>query len=68
MQSFSFEKCFGQFAVYFLKGRLKRDFLGIYLETFFGNRKFKNPSAMSVIFFLKMFKIESKFRKSKKQS
>ena len=28
VQSFSFEKCFGQFAVYFFKGRLKRDFLG----------------------------------------
>ena len=33
----------------------------------FGVRKFKNTSAMRVSFFLKMFKIGSKFRKCKKK-
>ena len=53
---------------YFSKGPLKRDFLDTPLTTFFGDRKFKNPSAMRIIFFLKMFKIESKYRKGKKNS
>ena len=39
------------------KGTLKRDFLDIYLTTFFGVRNFENKSAMRVIFFLKMFQI-----------
>ena len=47
-------------------GSLKRDFLDIYITTSFRVRKFKNTSAMRVIFFLEMFKIESKFRKIKK--
>ena len=49
------------------KGPLKQHFLDIYLTTFFGVLKFKHTSAMRVIFFLKMFKIESKFRKCKKK-
>ena len=49
------------------KGPLKRDFLDIYLTTSFGVHNFKNASAMRVIFFLEMFKIESKFRKGKKK-
>ena len=44
---------------------LKQDFLGVYLTIFFGVHKFKNTSALRVIFFWKMFKIESKFRKFK---
>ena len=36
---------------YSLKGRLKPDFLDIYLTTFFEVRKFKNTSAMRVITF-----------------
>ena len=52
---------------YLSKHHLKGDFLDIYLTTFFGVRKFKNTSAMRVIFLLKMFKIESKFRKWKKK-
>ena len=51
---------------YLWKGPLKRNFLDIYLTTFFGVRKFRNTSAITVIFFLKMFKIKSKFRKCKK--
>ena len=44
---------------------MKRDFLDIYLTTVFGVGKFKNTSAMRVIFFLKMLKLESKIRKKK---
>ena len=51
---------------YTSKDPLKRDFLVVYLTTFFAVRKFKNTSAMRVIFFSKMFEIESKFRKCKK--
>ena len=50
------------------KSTLKRDFLDIYLTTFFGVRKFKNTSATSVSFCLKMFKIEAKFPKCKKKN
>ena len=39
------------------KGNLQRDFLHIYLTTFFGGRSLWNKLAMSVIFLLKMFKI-----------
>ena len=49
------------------KGPLKVDFLDIYLTTSFKVGKFKNTSAMSIIFFLKIFKIESKLRKCKKK-
>ena len=44
---------------YLWNGPLKRDFLDIYITTFFGVRKFQNTSALRVIFSLKMFKIES---------
>ena len=49
------------------KDCLSWNFLDIYLTTFFGVHKFKNTSAMRVIFFLKMFKIESKLPKCKKK-
>ena len=39
------------------RGLLNRDFLDIYLTTFFGVRNLGNKSAMKVIFFLQMFKI-----------
>ena len=52
---------------YFSKGPLKRDFSVIDLNTDFGVRKFKNTSALRVIFCLKRFKIKSQFRKSKKK-
>ena len=64
---FSFEQCFGPLTMLFVAGPLKQDFLGNYLTTLFGVRKFKYTSAISVIFFLKMFKIECKFRKCKKK-
>ena len=47
---------------------LKHDFLDIYLTTLFGVRKFKNTSAMRLIYFLKMFKIEPRFWKCKEIS
>ena len=42
-------------------------FLDIYLTAFFGVPKFKNTSPMRIIFFLKIFKMESKFAKCKKK-
>ena len=56
------------FPCYLSKGPLKWDFLHIYLTTVFRVRKIKNPSAMRVIFFFKIFKIESKFGKWEKKS
>ena len=45
-----------------------RTFLYIYLTTFFSVRNFKNTSALRVIFFSKMLKIESKFGKWKRNN
>ena len=53
---------------YLSKDPLKRDFLDIYLTTFFGIPNFKKTSTMGVMFVWKIFKIESKFRKCKKIS
>ena len=44
---------------------MKRDFLDIQLTTFFGVRQFKIPSTIKIILFLKIFEIESKYRKGK---
>ena len=49
------------------KGPLKRDFLDIYLTTFFAVRIFANTSAMKVIFFLKLFEILAAFQKFRKR-
>ena len=57
------QQCLGPFAMFFLKGPLKRDFTDIYLITFFRDGYLGNTSAMSVIFFLKMFKIQCRFQK-----
>ena len=51
---------------YLSKGLVKVHSLDIYLTTFFGVLRFKNISAMRLIFFLKMFKTESRFQKCKK--
>ena len=48
-------------------GPVKRDFLDIYLTSSSEVRNFKYTSAMRVIFFPKIFKIEYKFRKFKHQ-
>ena len=55
-----------RFPCYLWKGPLKQDLLDIYLTRFFGVRKFKNTSAMRVIFLKNFFKIQSNFRKWKK--
>ena len=55
---------------YFWKGPLKRDFLDIYLTTFFGVRQFKDVSTVRVIFFWKWLNlnISSENGKEKKNS
>ena len=53
-------------AYYLSKVPLKSNFLDIYLITLFGLPQLKNTSPMRIIFFFKMFKIESKFTKCKK--
>ena len=59
--SFRFQQYFRPFTSYLLKDRLKQDSLVICITTSFRVSKFKNTSAMTVIFFWKMFKIEYKF-------
>ena len=49
------------------KGPLKPDFLNIYVTTSFGVRKLKNASTTRISFFVKVVKIEGKFRKCKKK-
>ena len=58
-----FNSVSSRFSCYLSNNPLKGDFLDIYLTTFFGVHNSKNIFAMRVIFFLKMFKIQSKFRK-----
>ena len=64
--SFRFQQCFGPFTMLLFEGSSETSFLDIYLTTSFGVHKFKNTSAVKVIVFLKMFKIESEFGTSKK--
>ena len=63
-----FQKSFGLFTMLLVEGSSEVDFLNIYLTTFLGVRKFKNTSAMRVIFSLKMLKIECKFQKHPKKN
>ena len=51
---------------YLSEAPLKGVFLDINLTTYSGDCKFKNTSAMEVILCGKMFQIESKFQKWKK--
>ena len=46
---------------------MKQDFIDSYLTTFFGVSKLKTTSAMKVIFFLIILKIESRFPKCNKK-
>ena len=62
---FSCQQCICRFIVLLVKGFSETGLLDIYLTTFFGVCNFKNSSVMRVILFLKIFKIESKIRKSK---
>ena len=61
--SFRFLRCFGLFIMLLVQGSSEA---GLYLITFFGARKFKNRSAIRLIFFLKLFKNESILVKCKK--
>ena len=62
--SLRFEQCFSPFTMLLVEGSY---FLDIYLTTSFGVPTFTYTSDMRVIFCLKMFKIESNFRKCKKK-
>ena len=66
--SFRFQQCFGPFTMSLVEGLSERAFLDVYLTLFFIVRNLKHTSTLRVnfFFFLKMFKIESKFRKLKK--
>ena len=52
-----FQQSLGAFAMFFFKSPLKRHFTDIYFLTFFGDGNLGNTSGMTVIFFLKMWKI-----------
>ena len=65
--SFSFQHYFIRFPICLSNGPLKRDFLDIYLTTFFGIRNLQNTSAMSFTFFFKVFKILSTFQNCSKR-
>ena len=63
---FTFEKCFGPFSMLLVKGSSETWLFRYLPTTFFGVCKFKNTRATrAIFFFLKMFKIESKFSKCK---
>ena len=52
---------------FFFKRRLKRDFTDIYPVTFFGDGNLRNTSAMRIILFLKMLKIQCRFSKCREK-
>ena len=52
---FIFQQYFGLFTMFLVEESSKTDVLDIYLTTISGFRKFKNTSAMRVVFFLKKF-------------
>ena len=64
---FSFEQCFGTFTMLLVELSSEAGFLDIDLTTSFRVSEFKNIKARRIIFSLKIFKIESKFRKCKKK-
>ena len=55
--SFKFQDIWARFHCGFSKDLPRRDFLDVDLTTFFGVHNFGNTSAMTVIDFLKIFKI-----------
>ena len=66
--SFRFQQCFGPFTMLLVEGSSERDFLEIYLTTFFGVRKFKNTSPMRVMFLSKCSKLKINLENAKKNS
>ena len=65
--SLRFQQCFGPFTMLFVGGSSESGLFRHLSNRFFGVRRFKNTSAVRVIFFLKLFKIESKFWRGKKK-
>ena len=55
--SFRFQMCFHPFTMMPVEGFSQTEFLDIYLTTFSGVSNIGNTSAMTLIFFSKMFKI-----------
>ena len=64
--SLRFQQCFGPFIMYLVEESSESGLFRHLSNHAFWSCKFKNISAMRVIFFWKIFKIESKFRKCKK--
>ena len=62
-----FQHCFGPFTILLVEGYSEKGLFRNLPNPFFAVRKFKNTSALRVTFFLKIFQIESKFRKCKKK-
>ena len=58
---FRFQTCLGTLTYCFSKHPPKRDFLDIYLTTFWGVRNFQNTKSMRVILFFKIFRFSTKF-------
>ena len=65
--SFIFQQCFCVFTMLLVEGSSETGLFRDLSNQVFRSRKFKNTSALKVIFFLDMFKIKSKFRKCKKK-
>ena len=66
--TFRLEKCFSPATILLVEGSSETGlFTHIYLTTFFLVRNFKNTTAMRVIFFWKMFKIDPKYPKFRKK-
>ena len=63
----SFEKCFGSFTILLVEGSSETGLFRLYLTTYFEVRKIKNPSAMRVIFVLKMFKFKLNLENAKRK-
>ena len=63
---FRFQQCFVPFTMLLVEGSSETRFVK-HLSNHVFQSQFKNPSAIRAIFFLTMFKIESKFRKCKKK-
>ena len=67
--SFRFQHCLSHLIYCLSKGPLKRDFLKIYLTTFFGIRNFRRRSAMDGrLFFLKCSKFFLNFENAEENS
>ena len=64
---FRFEQCLDPFKMLLVQRYSEAVLFEIYLTTILQVRNFGNTLAMSVIFFLNMFKIQSRFQKWRKE-